>query len=51
MSEESSLIIDIDKILADKAGSKANYVPSFVVSWLKRIVHQDEVNRFLNAHK
>lgn len=39
--------IDIDKILREKAGAKAKYVPGFVVSWLKRIVHQDEVNEFL----
>lgn len=28
-------------------GTKAKYVPRFVVNWLKRIVHQDEVNRFI----
>lgn len=39
--------IDIDKILAGKMGSKAKFVPRFLVSWLKRIVHEDEVNRFL----
>lgn len=39
--------IDIDKVLSDKAGKKARYVPKFVRSWLKRIVHQDEINDFL----
>ncbi|MBR4296622.1 MAG: glycerol acyltransferase [Bacteroidaceae bacterium] len=28
-------------------GTKAKYVPRFVVNWLKRIVHQDEINRFI----
>lgn len=28
-------------------GAKARFVPGFLVSWLKRIVHEDEVNRFL----
>ena len=28
-------------------GDKSKLVPSFVMSWLKRITHQDEVNRFL----
>ena len=32
-------------------GAKKRYVPKPLVSWLKRIVHQDEVNRFLSAHK
>ena len=39
--------IDIDKILRGKMGDKAKWVPRFLVSWLKRIVHEDEVNRFL----
>lgn len=39
--------IDIDKILQGKMGSKASKVPGFVTGWLKRIVHEDEVNRFL----
>ncbi len=39
--------IDIDQILKGKMGNKAKYVPSFLVSWLKRIVHQDQVNDFL----
>ncbi|MBO7290523.1 MAG: 1-acyl-sn-glycerol-3-phosphate acyltransferase [Bacteroidaceae bacterium] len=42
-----TLQIDIDKILAAKAGNKARYVPRFLVSYLKKIVHQDEVNAFL----
>ena len=28
-------------------GSKAGLLPGFAVSWLKRILHEDEVNRFL----
>lgn len=39
--------IDIDKVLRSKAGDKAGYVPKFVRNWLKRIVHQDEINEFM----
>ena len=28
-------------------GAKARFVPGFVTGWLKRIVHEDEVNSFL----
>lgn len=38
--------IDIDAVLQAKAGKKAHLIPGFVKSWLKRIVHQDEINRF-----
>ena len=47
MGAEIEKTIDIDKILRDKMGAKAKFVPSFVVNWLKRILHEDEVNQFL----
>ncbi len=47
MSEVTEKTIDIDKILHAKMGSKAKYVPSFLIGWLKRIAHQDQVNAFL----
>ena len=39
--------IDIEKILKDKMGPKAKWVPGFVVNWLKGIAHEDRVNGFL----
>ena len=47
MATVTEKTIDIDKILRQKMGAKANYVPGFLVSWLKRIIHQDRVNAFL----
>lgn len=47
MSEEIEKVIDIEKILAGKIGSKVKFVPGFVVNWLKKIAHENEVNRFL----
>ncbi len=47
MDSISKQTIDIDKILRSKMGNKAKFVPSLLVAWLKRIIHQDEVNRFL----
>ena len=47
MSEVISKTIDIDSILQTKMGNRAKFVPGFLVSWLKRIIHQDAVNRFL----
>lgn len=47
MSEAVEKTIDLDKIIKQKMGRKSKYVPRFVVSWLKHIVHLDEVNRFL----
>ncbi len=41
--------IDIDKILKAKAGSKVKFIPWFVKRWLKKTLHEDEVNRFLTG--
>ena len=43
--------IDIDKILKDKMGDKARYVPGVFTKWLRHIIHQKEVNAFLWEHK
>lgn len=47
MNSNEVLRIDVDKILQSKMGDKAKRVPRFLVSWLKRRLHQDEVNAFL----
>lgn len=47
MSESIEKTIDIEKVLQSKMGGKARYVPRFLVNALKRLVHEDEVNRFL----
>ena len=51
MNESIEKTIDIEKILRDKMGKKARYVPRFVISWLKKIIHEDEVNQFLWANR
>lgn len=47
MLETTERTIDLDKIIHEKMGAKAKYVPAIAVRWLKHIIHQDEVNSFL----
>lgn len=47
MKENFEKTIDIEKVLQSKMGNKARWVPGVLVRWLKHIVHEDEVNRFL----
>lgn len=47
MSEVTEQTINIREIVKEKMGDKARYVPRCLTNWLARIVHQDEVNRFL----
>lgn len=51
MAEDSIISIDVERILKQKAGKKYKYIPGFLVSYLKRIVHQDELNVFLQSSK
>lgn len=50
MADNSEFLIDIDRILRDKAPKLQKYIPGFVVSYLKRLAHQDELNVFLSEH-
>ena len=47
MIEVTKHTIDVNALLRSKMGNKAEYVPSFLVNWLKRIIHEDEVNDIL----
>src|SRR5574344_502372 len=53
MNQITEKTIDIDQILKNKLGAKSKWMPRPLVSWLKRIVHQDRVNAFLweSRHK
>lgn len=51
MADDSIFLIDIEKILKQKTGEKYKYIPRFVVSYLKHILHQDELNGFLRESK
>ncbi len=45
-----SLKIDVEDVLLSKNPSLAKAVPSFFINYLKRIVHQDEINNFLEIY-
>ncbi|MBI3135017.1 MAG: 1-acyl-sn-glycerol-3-phosphate acyltransferase [Bacteroidetes bacterium] len=43
--------IDIEKIIADKNPRLLKWMPRFVLRYLKRILHEDEVNAGIEANK
>ncbi|HEX2968445.1 MAG TPA: 1-acyl-sn-glycerol-3-phosphate acyltransferase [Bacteroidales bacterium] len=49
MASESNKIgtIDVDNVLRSKNPSLARIVPRFLINYLKRVIHQDEINVFL----
>lgn len=51
MSEQKQITVDVEQVLRAKMGRKAALVPRFAVNWLKRIIHQDQMNAFLIEHQ
>jgi putative hemolysin len=44
MSESQKKFIDVDKVLRDKAPGLRKWMPGFVLNWLKRKLHEQEIN-------
>jgi putative hemolysin len=43
--------IDVQKLIASKNQKAAKLVPRIVINWLKRIIHEEEVNAFFEKHE
>jgi len=44
---EETFTIDIDKVIEAKSPRLKRILPKFVINYLKRIVHQDDINEFI----
>ena len=51
MIVDSLFLIDIDNILRTKVPKYYKYIPKFLISYLKKIIHQEELNVFLLESK
>lgn len=45
--EQETFTIDIDKVVEAKSPKLKRMLPQFVINYLKRIVHQDDINDFI----
>lgn len=43
--------IDIEAIIRGRLGSKASFVPRFVYSWLRNLIHEDFINEYLKRER
>ena len=46
-SEQSVTSIDIGTIIRSRAKDKARFIPSFLIRFLERFIHQDFINEYL----
>ncbi len=42
--------IDIEKVVAEKNATLAKWLPGFVMSYIKRIIHQEEINECMRLY-
>ncbi len=42
--------VNVRKVLAEKNPKLARWIPSFILAYLERIIHQKEINEFLAQH-
>lgn len=49
MSEEKKFI-DVKKIFADKNPRLVSLIPGFVFSWIRKLIHEDDINAFIHEH-
>lgn len=50
MPQDNLIQIDLQKVLDDKLGAKARFVPSFLVKYLQSVICQDELNALLRSN-
>ncbi len=48
---EKKKFIDIDKLLREKATKVYRWLPRFAINWLKRKLHEEEINHAMNVLK
>jgi 1-acyl-sn-glycerol-3-phosphate acyltransferase len=48
---EEPKLIDIQRLIESKSPTLIKWLPGFVINYLKRILHQDEINAFLIKNK
>ena len=50
MSQDTPIKIDVRQVIAAKSPSLAKKLPGFVINWIKKLVHQDEINEILDLY-
>jgi len=49
-TKQESIKIDIEKVFRDKNPSILKWIPKFIISYLKRVIHQDSLNDMLSSY-
>jgi len=47
----SALQVDVKQTITSKNKKLAKWLPRFVIRWIEKLIHQDEINAFLSKHE
>jgi 1-acyl-sn-glycerol-3-phosphate acyltransferase len=47
----SALQVDVKQAIASKNAKLAKWLPCFIIRWVEKLIHQDEINQFLAKHE
>ena len=47
----NALQIDVRQTIASKNKKLAKWLPRFIIRWIEKLIHQDEINKFLEKHQ
>ena len=50
MDKTTTPFIDIQQVIASKNTTLARFLPSFLLRYLKRVIHEDEINAFIEQY-
>jgi putative hemolysin len=51
MPEQQDKLIDIKRVIQNKNKRLARFLPQFVINYIRRIIHEDEINAMINKNK
>lgn len=51
IQHSDTLFVDVEKVIRDKNRRLGAMMPAFVIRYLKKIIHQDEINAFIAGSK
>lgn len=49
-NKDKKLYLDVEKVIKDKSPMLSKLMPPFVTNYIKRIVHQDKLNYYMERH-
>lgn len=50
LATKEEKFIEIEKVIAEKNPRLLKTLPGFIISYIKRVIHQDQINAFISQH-